>query len=274
MEERVIQASTVAEKTLSTPANFGFGTEHGGSHNARTMMLNELTTLFQCVCDPDAEKSAYAHAIVDENCLGKRSEKTRKITYRHLACLYGLDKSKVLFRALRYFWERDEAGRPQLALLACYARDSILRATAPFVLEQPVGASVKREATEAYIESVMPGRFSKATLKSTAQNVNGTWTRSGYLQGKARKHRVQVEPTAGSVAYALLLAYLSGQRGASLFESQYIKLLDCSFEKAIERAEEASRRGWIVFKRIGEVMEVLFPNLITAEEMEWVREQG
>ncbi len=53
-----------------------------------------------------------------------------------------------------------------------------------------------------------------------------------------------------------------------------IKLLDCSFDKAIERAEEASRRGWIIFKRIGDVMEVQFPNLITAEEMEWVREQS
>ncbi|WP_293815459.1 hypothetical protein, partial [Thiolapillus sp.] len=245
----------------STRANFGFGLDQAGSHNARTMMLDELTSLFQCVSNPNSEKTDYAHAIIDENCLGKRSEKTRKITFRHLASLYGLDQSLVLFRVLRYFWERDEAGRAQLALLACYARDSILRATAPFILDLPVGTTIEREATEEFIESVMPERFSKATLKSTAQNINGTWTRSGHLQGRTRKQRTLVEATVGSISYALLLSYLSGYRGSALFHTPYIKLLDCSFDKAIERAEEASRRGWIIFKRIGDVMEVQFPNL-------------
>ena len=51
-------------------------------------------------------------------------------------------------------------------------------------------------------------------------------------------------------------------------------MLDCSFDKAIELAEEASRKGWIVFKRVGDVIEVLFPNLINEQEMEWLREQS
>jgi hypothetical protein len=44
--------------------------------------------------------------------------------------------------------------------------------------------------------------------------------------------------------------------------------------RAVALAEEASRRGWIVFKRVGEVIEVLFPRLITPQEMEWIREQS
>jgi hypothetical protein len=51
-------------------------------------------------------------------------------------------------------------------------------------------------------------------------------------------------------------------------------LLDCSLDKMIELAEDASRRGWITLKRVGQVVEVLFPNLITAQEMEWLREQN
>ena len=61
-------------------------------------------------------------------------------------------------------------------------------------------------------------------------------------------------------------------RGQALFQTEYIKLLDCSFEKAIELAEEASRKGWIVLKRVGDVIEVLLPNLVDQEETERLRE--
>jgi hypothetical protein len=67
---------------------------------------------------------------------------------------------------------------------------------------------------------------------------------------------------------------VSGLRGELLFKSDFTRLLDCSYQKTIELAEEASRRGWISLKRVGQVVEVLFPNLITAREMEWLREQN
>jgi len=94
------------------------------------------------------------------------------------------------------------------------------------------------------------------------------------LTGKVRKIRTRANPPPGAVSFALLLGYLTGARGGSLFNTEYAKLLDCSFERALSLAEDASRRGWIVFKRVGDVIEVMFPNLITAEEMEWVREQS
>jgi hypothetical protein len=73
---------------------------------------------------------------------------------------------------------------------------------------------------------------------------------------------------------ALFLGYLHGARGQLLFDSEYMRILDCSSDKAIELAESASRRGWIVFKRIGNVIEVQFPNLLSQQEQEWVREQS
>ena len=253
---------------------FGFSFERGGAHTARTMMLEELGALLSYINRADAERSDYLRAIDDENCLGKRSGKTRILTYRHLVALYSLDPSNLLFRALLFFWNRDTTGQPLLALLCTYARDSIFRSSAPFVLEFPEGATITREALEEFIDAIEPGRFSKATLKSTAQNINSTWTKSGHLVGRVRKVRVRAIPTAGSVSYALLLGYLTGVRGQSLFRTEYTKLLDCSFERLVELAEEASRKGWIVFKRVGDVVEILFPNLINEQEMEWLREQS
>lgn len=252
----------------------GFSFERGGVHTARTMMLAELRALLSFVDATDATKVDYLDAIQTANCLGKRSGKTRTLTFRHLADLYALDPSLLVFRALRFFWHRDMEGQPLLAALCACSRDPILRATAPFVLGFQEGATVTREAMEEFLDAQEPGRFSKATLKSTAQNVNSSWTQSGHLAGRVRKVRARAMATPGAASMALLLGYVSGLRGESLFKSDHTRMLDCSFERMLELAEDASRRGWISLKRVGQVVEVLFPNLITAQEMEWLREQN
>lgn len=253
---------------------FGFSLESSGVHTARTMMLEELNNLLSLIKNPDAVKTDYFKAITEENCLGKRSGITRMLTYRHLAKLYALDPSVMLFRTLLFFWQRDISGRPLLALLCAYARDAILRQSAPFILAFPQGATISRESLEQYLESKWPGRFSKATLTSTAQNINSTWTQSGHLSGRAHKVRSRAKPTPGTVSYALLFGYLTGIRGEELFKTNYAKLLDCNFIDATELTADASKRSWIVFKRVGEVIEVLFPALINTQEMEFIREQS
>lgn len=252
----------------------GFSFQRGGVHIARTMMLVELRALLRYVDKVDAAKTEYLEAVQSANCLGKRSGKTRTLTFRHLANLYALDPDVLVFRALRFFWQRDVDGQLLLAALCAYSRDPILRATAPFVLGFQEGATVTREAVEEFIDAQEPGRFSKATLKSTAQNINSSWTQSGHLAGRVRKVRARAVATPGAASFALLLGYVSGLRGESLLKSDYTRMLDCSFERMIELAEDASRRGWITLKRVGPVVEVLFPNLITAQEMEWLREQN
>ena len=260
---------TEKDKQLS---RFGFSFERGGAHTSRTMMLEEMGTLLTYVDQPEAEKSDYLQAIDDENCLGKRSGRTRTLTFRHLADLYALDPSLLVFRALRFFWQRDVVGQPLLAVLCAHSRDPMLRATAPFILGFQEGAIITRESMEDLIDAQEPGRFSKATLKSTAQNINSSWTQSGHLAGRVRKVRARAVATPGAAALALLLGYVGGLRGESLLKSDYTRILDCSFEQTLELAEEASRRGWISLKRVGQVIEVLFPNLITAQEMEWLLE--
>lgn len=268
---RVIAVSKMLDDRLS---RFGFRTGRGGGHGARTMMLDELRTLVAFVDDAHTPREAYVKAIEIDNCLGKRSGRTRNITARHLIELYALDPNVALFRSLLFFWKRDEEGQPVLALLCAFARDAILRMSFPFVFQAHETERITREALEEFLDSLEPGRFSKATLKSTAQNINSTWTKSGHLKGKVKKVRSKAKATPGSTAYALFLGYLQGIRGEALFSSEYARLLDCSVDRAIELAEEASRRGWIVLKRVGRVIEVLFPHLITQQEMEWIREQS
>jgi len=255
-------------------ARFGFSFERGGAHLARSMMLDELNLLLQAVANPEATPASYQYAVIEENCLAKRSARTRQLTLRHLKSLYSLDPQNTLFRALRLFWHRDPDARGLLAFLVAYSRDSILRTSAPFVLQLRIGEAVTCPQLEAFLDQQDEGRFSKETLRAASQRILASWVRSGHFIGHVKKTRTSATPTAGSCAMALFLSYLAGARGQMLFGTEYVRLLDCSTDRAIELAESASRRGWIVCKRIGSVIEVLFPNLLTPQEQEWVREQS
>ncbi len=223
-------------------ARFGFTLKKGGTHTARTMMLDELTKLLSYVQKTKPAKEAYLKAILEDNCLGKRSGKTRSLSVRHLVALYALAPDITMFKALLYFRNRDKKSRPLLALLSTIARDSIFRSSIPFVFSFSEGQIISREALEKHIDNIEPDRFNKTTLKSTAQNINSTWTQSGHLTGRVKKIRSIPQPTAGAVSYALFLSYLTGERCESLFTKKYTKSLGCSFEKAIELAQEASRK--------------------------------
>lgn len=254
--------------------SLGFNMKAGGVHTSRTIMLHELQVLLASVTASSVTKADYQLAIIRDNCLSKRTENTRKLSFQHLVELYALDIGIPLFRALLFFWHRDTNSRPLIALLCAYARDPILRASTHFLLSFKEGTVVSRQALELYLEQLYPSRFSPATLKSTAQNLNSTWTKSGHLTGKARKVRSQATPTAGALSYALFLGYLSGIRGYALLTSDYVTMINCPVSTAIMLAEEASRKCWIVFKRIGDVVEVLFPNLMNQQELEKLLEQS
>ena len=236
------------------------------------MMLNDLTVLLS---DGRIEQSrgSLVGAIEQENVLGKRSVQSRKLAVRHLAKLYLLDRDVPLYRAFVYLWQREPSGRPLLAFLVAYVRDAVLRSSTPFIHGLKAGTPFQRESLESFIDQLETGRFSQATLKSTVRNLAGTWTQAGHLRGRVNKVRRFVQPTPSAVAMALLLSFVSGDRGQLLFESEYIKLLDCSARQGVELAETAASKGWINFKRVGSIMEVAFPRLLTQEEREWIVEQ-
>jgi hypothetical protein len=250
-------------------AHFGFAGAAGGAHLARSYMLEELQTLFAHVQEPDAPKRRYQAAVVDANCLGKQSGQTRKLTYKHLRELYALDPAVPIFQALRTFWDRDPDAQPLLALCCACARDSLLRASAPLVLGLPPGAAAGRTMIEEFIAATYPDRFSATTTASVARNLLATWTKSGHLAGKTDKVRARAAATPGAAAYALYLGSLLGARGQLLFENPYATLLDCPVGARYDLADMAARRAWLVMRRIGDVVEVSFPALITERNTGW-----
>jgi hypothetical protein len=252
--------------------DFGFLYGKSGPHTARTLMLDELSSLLEYVPVNNASLGSYRQAITEDNCLGKQSGKTRMLTFRHLRDLYSLNPDTPLFRTLLFFWDREPEGRALIAALCAFPRDPIFRRSFDWIVDANVGEQITRESIEAELASVFPDRYSPASLKSIAQNVNSSWTKTGHLTGKAKKIRQKATATPASTAYALYLAYISGIRGEELFHSQYCRILDTSPSELMEKAEAASRRGWIVMKRLGSVIEVLFPSLITEDERKRLHE--
>ena len=245
----------------------GFRFTRNGVHSARTIMLNELELLFAYVEDVEAPKQTYIDAIVSDNCLGKQSGKTRALTARHLSELYSLDPNIPVFKLLRFFWNRDLQGHALLSALCAYARDPLFRVTVPYILDYTKGVSLKREILEAFLDDKEPGRYSTASLKSIAQNINSSWTKTGHLTGRNIKVRTEAEPTSANVAYSLILSIILGNRGLFLFDSEPVKMLDCSPGRSMELAQQAAEKGWLVFKKIGEIVEVQIPDHFSIPEI-------
>ena len=239
---------------------YGFKTNGQSTHNARTMMLKELSLLLQIVNNPNATSDEYRREIIENNCLGKNSGISRKKSESHLLNMYALDPELLVFRALRYFWQRDLGGHPLLAFTCVFSRDYLIKGITPFILKKSEGEKVSKEPIKEILNELRPGVFSSATLESTAQNILSTFVQSGHLKGRLNKIRVNAIPTAGTAAYSLLLGYICGYRGELLLSCEYANLLDCSLGKTVELAETASRSGWISFKHIGNVYDVSFPN--------------
>ena len=234
-------------------AGFRFGGR--GSHSSRTIMLAELRELFDAL-PVDADQAAYSEAVVADNALGKATAASRHHSRQRLRELYGCDPRLPVFRILRRLWSLDEPGRPLFALLAALARDPVLRATAPPVLSLPVGAELVRSTFIEVIRAGTGDRFKEAVLDKIARNSASSWSQSGHLQGRMRKLRRRVEPTPGSLAFAVWLGVQEGIGGPALLASRWAQLLDSSPAGLTEVARQARRLGLIELHIGGGVFEI------------------
>ncbi len=250
--------------SIQVPASadiYGFINKPVGAHSSRTMMLAELRLLL-AACPQAATLEDYRTAIIDQNVLLKETVATRKASFRWMREFYAFDRKILLFRALRDLWDEDTQAQPLLALLCTAARDPLLRSTADSILATPVGEAVTREMIIDAVNVSFPDRYSPKTLKSTGQNIISSWQQAGLLSGKLHKVRVRAEGLPASVAYALLLGYLSGARGEALFQTLWCQLLDTPRHVLHEQAFVASQRGWIEYRHMGDVTEIGFRYLL------------
>lgn len=258
-----------------TPQNrledLGFKFGKDGAHSSRTLMFTEISKLFSSL-PVTASPEQYQADIVQFNLLHKPTEKARILTWRHLKNLYGMDVSAALFRVFRSYWEADEHARALLACQLGLARDPLLRLSMDKILDLELGQWLPREEMEAFIAERFPDRYSPATLKSIAQNVNGTWTSAGYLEGRSKKHLTEPEVRPVNLSFALFMGLLQGATGNRLFNTDWTRLLCCRQEQMMELARQASQAGLLRLKHSSEIVEITFPERLTKEEETWLHE--
>jgi hypothetical protein len=228
-------------------------------------MLTELRALL-ANCRPEATRHDYLGAINEDNCLGKRTVATRKLSSQRLSELYALDPRVPLFRVMRRFWYTDKDGNPILALLLALARDPLLRVTAEPVLRMRPGEELARQPMTDALHRAVGSRLSESTLDKVVRNAASSWTQSGHLKGHGRKVRQRVTATAAATAYALLLGYLTGTRGAALFETLWVHVLDTPAGELMQLAMDARRLGLLEMRQSGGVVEVAFSRLLAPDE--------
>ena len=218
-------------------------------------MLAELEAVL-AAAGAGAERRAYAAAIVEANCLAKPTSATRVLSLQRLRELYGLDPRLPLFRVLRRLWRADAPARPLLAALAAAARDPLFAAGAPAVLALAPGEELPRAALRGALRDEAGDRLNDAVLDKVCRNAASSWTQSGHLRGRAVKIRRAVSPSPAAAAFALFLARAAGFRGAAIFSSAWLRLLDCDALRARSLAVEARRAGLIDLRIAGDVVDL------------------
>jgi hypothetical protein len=242
---------------------FRFGDK--GTHTSRTIMVDELRAVL-AHCPPDAKRADYLAAIHEDNCLGKRTVATRKLSSQRLSELYALDPEVPLFRVMRRCWYADRHGQAVLALLLALARDPLLRVTALPVLRMRPGEELARQQMTDALKRAVGSRLNDSTLDKVLRNAASSWTQSGHLKGRGRKVRQTVTPTAVTTAYALLLGHLDGKRGAALFETLWAQVLDAPPSELRHLAMDARRLGFLDISQSGGMIEVAFSRLLSPGE--------
>lgn len=239
----------------------GINERPAGTHLSRTIMLADLRHLLD-QNPPDADARAYRSAVIDDNVLLKPTAATRQISFNRLRDLYALNPEVLLFNALRDLWYEDVEAQPLVAMLCALARDVLLRSTAELIIALPLGEPVSSDQLASAAHHAFPDRYSKASLASLGRNLASSWQQSGHLAGKLKKVRARANCRPNAVVYALLIGYVLGGRGEGLFHTLWARVLDAAPHTLHEQAQAAAQRGWLEYRRGGDVIEVGFRHLM------------
>lgn len=256
--------------TLVIPGNadsYGFMRDGLGTHSSRTIMLKELGLLL-AACPSTTDVDGYRSAIIHENVLLKKTDSTRRKSYRHLRELYGLDPELLIFGVLRELWDQNAEAQPVIALLCALARDPSLRSTAELIIGLPQDASITSDIIAQAAKEQFPSLSQATTLATVGRNAASSWTQSGHLAGRTNKVRAQAASHPTSVAYALFLGHLCGVRGETLFHTLWARILDAPPYVLREQAIVASQQGWLEYRHAGDVTDISFHYLLSEDPHE------
>jgi len=227
-------------------------------HTSRTIMFAELSRImFHGI-----SKNSFDESFSD-NVAGKLSKSNQEKTNRYLKQLYGFDLSDSFFSSFSWFWKSTpESEHSLMAIIYAIKNDFLLSESIDVVNSIAIGNKVTIELLERNIQSRYPNRFSKATLRSIAQNIASSWKQAGFIIGKVKNIRVMPDIGYWTVSFALLIGYLEGMRGEFLLGSKYIRTMGLPEAKIRELITEASKRDILQYQYSGHVTTIMFPNLL------------
>jgi hypothetical protein len=238
----------------------GLSNSMAGSHTSKTMMLRELRALLAAVPGA-ASYNEYAAAVIDGNVLDKATSATRAKTLLHLRHLYTLDGNVPIFAALRELWPKDADAQPAIALLCAAARDPLLRATAEYVLDAPLGTLITPDDLALQVAQAFPGRYRDLTAHHVGQNTGSSWNQAGYLEGRVKKYRVRPAATAMALALALYLGHLEGRAGPAVFDTLWVRIVGGDDVWVRDTTAELGRAGWVDYASSGGMLDIRFSYL-------------
>lgn len=201
------------------------------------------------------------NCILNSNVSNKLSNRNLLKTNQYLRQLYGFDKEDLLFRCFKHYWTLvGNEKKSILALLFALSNDFLLRESIDIVVNTTVGERVAIEKFDDNIEKYHQGKYSDNTRRSAAQNVASSWKQAGYIQGKVKNIRVQPAHDYYTVAFALLLSYLHGDRGDYILHSKWVKALALNTTELRDLIKEAAKRDLLQYQYGGNVTVISFEN--------------
>jgi hypothetical protein len=209
-----------------------------------------------------APQAEYRAAVVDDNLLGRPTDAGRVRTFRHLRELYLLNPEAPEFRALRHYLAFEQDAGPLLAGILATQRDEVLRASFDAVGAAAPGDVVTSADLLVAVRHQLDG-MSQATFAKCGRNTGACWTQTGHLRGRGIKVRTFVEPRPAAIAFAAWLGHHFGQRGASVLDNPWSRLLDLPKDDdgiRLKALQTANAFGLLQLLRAGNVVDVQFPD--------------
>ena len=208
---------------------------------------------------------------LNQNVFHKKTKSGAEKTSRFLKKLYGFEIDNSSFKALKYFWATTEDNeKPLLAIIYAINNDYLLAESIDVICNSKIGARVTIESLEQNIEERYPNKYSAVTRRSIGKNIASSWKQAGFIVGKVKNIRVQPAISARIVGFAMLLAYLNGERGDFIFNNTGVKALCLNEAKLRELAIEAAKRDLMQYQYGGNVTAISFNNIIKILEVDAV----
>lgn len=219
-------------------------------------MSNELATIMA-----HATHTGFITALSD-NVTGKATKFNEVKTNSFLRKLYVFNPDEASFNSFQYFWNQISSdSRPLLALIYAMGRDFLLRESLDIISEVPLGERATVDLFIANIQKHHPGKYSDATCRSTAQNIASSWKQAGFLEGKIKNLRAKPQLSSAIIAFALVLAYLSGLRGEQLLESLWMNALMLQEDEKRSLIHRAAVDGYLHYQYSGTITVIDFKEL-------------